>query len=149
MWLTKIILVDNIVNHANTNPSSASQIIQYTYMAMTDIDGWIQECFPFKRYQKFRISLSENYISSKMQQKHSRKQRGKTYCIYLSKSDFLTIKTKVEHTGPGSFNLTDISYRLRFSFVSFACIVRSFFVFRSFAFRACNLFVRFVYRSPV
>jgi len=50
-------------------------------------------------------------------------------------------------TDPGSLNLTDISYRLRFSFVSFACIVRSFFVFRSFAFRACNLFVCFVYRS--
>ena len=46
-------------------------------------------------------------------------------------------------TDPGSFNLTDISYRLRFSFVSFACIVRSF------AFRACNLFFRFVYHSPV
>jgi hypothetical protein len=29
-------------------------------------------------------------------------------------------------TDPGSFKLTDISYRLRFSFVSFACIVRSF-----------------------
>jgi hypothetical protein len=32
-------------------------------------------------------------------------------------------------TDPGSFKLTDISYRLCFSFVSFACIVRSFFVF--------------------
>ena len=39
-------------------------------------------------------------------------------------------------TDPGLFKLTDISYRLRFSFVSFACIVRS-----------CNWFVRFVYRS--
>jgi hypothetical protein len=39
-------------------------------------------------------------------------------------------------TDPGSFKLTDISYRLRFSFVSFACIVLS-----------CNWFVRFVYRS--
>ena len=29
-------------------------------------------------------------------------------------------------TDPGSFKLTDISYRSRFSFVSFACIVRSF-----------------------
>ena len=29
-------------------------------------------------------------------------------------------------TDPGSFKLTDISYRLRFSFISFACIVRSF-----------------------
>ena len=33
-------------------------------------------------------------------------------------------------TDPGSLKLTDISYRLRFSFVSFACIVRSFFLFR-------------------
>ena len=32
------------------------------------------------------------------------------------------------HTYPGSFKLTDISYLLRFSFVSLACIVRSFFV---------------------
>ena len=39
------------------------------------------------------------------------------------------------------FKLTDISYRLCFSFVSFACIVRSF------AFRSCNWFVRFEYRS--
>jgi len=30
------------------------------------------------------------------------------------------------NTDPGSFKLIDISYRLRFSFVSFACIVRSF-----------------------
>ena len=50
-------------------------------------------------------------------------------------------------TDPGSFKLTDISYRLRFSFVSFACIVRSFFVFRSFAFSLCNWFVHFMYRS--
>ena len=49
-------------------------------------------------------------------------------------------------THPGSFKLTDISYRLRFSFVSFACIVHSFFVFRSFAFRSCNWFVPFVHR---
>jgi hypothetical protein len=40
-------------------------------------------------------------------------------------------------TDPGSFKLTDISHRLRFSFVSVACIVRSFFV--------CLRFVRFVY----
>jgi hypothetical protein len=46
-------------------------------------------------------------------------------------------------TDPGSFKLTDISYRLRFSFVSFACIIRSF------AFRSCNWFVRFVYHSSV
>jgi hypothetical protein len=45
------------------------------------------------------------------------------------------------------FKLTDISYRLRFSFALFACIIRSFFVFHSFAFRSCNWFVRFVYRS--
>ena len=48
-------------------------------------------------------------------------------------------------TEHGSFKLTDISYRLRFSFVSFACIVRSFFAFRSFAlcsFVSC--IVRFV-----
>jgi hypothetical protein len=32
------------------------------------------------------------------------------------------------HTDPGSFKLTDISYRLRFSFVSFECIVRLRFV---------------------
>jgi hypothetical protein len=50
-------------------------------------------------------------------------------------------------TVPGSFKLTDISYRLRFSFVSFACSVRCFFVFRSFAFRSCNWFIRLVYRS--
>ena len=50
-------------------------------------------------------------------------------------------------TDPGSFKLTDISYRLRFSFVSFACNVRWFFVFRSFAFRSCNWFIRLVYRS--
>ena len=50
-------------------------------------------------------------------------------------------------TEHGSFKLTDVSYHLRFSFVSFACIVRSFFVFRSFAFRSCNWFVRIVYRS--
>jgi hypothetical protein len=37
-----------------------------------------------------------------------------------------------KHTDPGSFKLTDISYRLRFSFVSLACIVRSFFVRLSF-----------------
>ena len=55
----------------------------------------------------------------------------------------------VGHTDPGSFNFTNISYRLHFSFVSLrGSFVRSFFVFRSFAFRACNLFVRFVYRSP-
>jgi len=30
------------------------------------------------------------------------------------------------YTDPGSFKLTDMSYRLRFSFVSFVCIVRSF-----------------------
>jgi hypothetical protein len=44
-----------------------------------------------------------------------------------------------------TFKLTDISYRLRFSFVSFACIVRSFFAFRSLAlcsFVSC--IVRFV-----
>jgi hypothetical protein len=35
---------------------------------------------------------------------------------------------------------------LRFSFVSFACIVHSFLVFRSFAFRSCNWFVPFVHR---
>jgi hypothetical protein len=48
-------------------------------------------------------------------------------------------------TEHGSFKLTDISYRLRFSFVSFACIVRSFFAFRSLAlcsFVSCT--VRFV-----
>ena len=50
-------------------------------------------------------------------------------------------------TDHGSLKITDISYRLRFSFVSFACIVRSFFVFRSFALRSCNCFVRFMYRS--
>jgi hypothetical protein len=59
----------------------------------------------------------------------------------------LVIIVTVLYTDPGSFKLADISYRLRFSFVSFACIVRSFFVFRSFAFRSCNWFVRFVYRS--
>jgi hypothetical protein len=37
-------------------------------------------------------------------------------------------------TDPGSFKLTDMSYRLRFSLVSLACIVPSFFVFRSFEF---------------
>jgi hypothetical protein len=52
----------------------------------------------------------------------------------------------IHSTHPGSFKLTDISYRLRFSFVSFACIVHSFFVFRSFAFRSCNWFVHFVHR---
>ena len=41
-------------------------------------------------------------------------------------------------TDPGSFKLTDISYRFRFSFVSFACTVRSFFAFRSLAFRAIH-----------
>jgi hypothetical protein len=48
-------------------------------------------------------------------------------------------------TEHGSLKLTNISYRLRFSFVSFACIVRSFFTFRSFAlcsFVSC--IVRFV-----
>jgi hypothetical protein len=59
----------------------------------------------------------------------------------------LVIIVTVLYTDPRSFKLADISYRLRFSFVSFACIVRSFFVFRSFAFRSCNWFVRFVYRS--
>ena len=54
---------------------------------------------------------------------------------------------KVSSTDPGLFKLTDISYRLRFSFALFACIIRSFFVFHSFAFRSCNWFVRFVYRS--
>jgi len=61
--------------------------------------------------------------------------------------DFLEIdqsETRIACTDPGSFKLTDISYRLRFSFASFACIVRSFFVFRSFAFRSCNWFIRFV-----
>ena len=48
------------------------------------------------------------------------------------------------YTDPGSFKLKDILYSLRFSFVSFACIVRSFIVFHSFAFRSCNWFVRFV-----
>ena len=48
---------------------------------------------------------------------------------------------------PGSFKLTDMSYRLRFSFVSFVCIVLSFFVFRSLAFCSCNWLVRFVYHS--
>ena len=65
-------------------------------------------------------------------------------CIFLLYMRILLLYTR---TDPGSFNLTDISYRLCFSFVSFACIVRSFFVFRSFAFRACNLFIPFVYRS--
>ena len=37
-------------------------------------------------------------------------------------------------TDPGSIKVTDISYRLRFQFVSFAYIVLSFFVFRSFGF---------------
>jgi hypothetical protein len=48
-------------------------------------------------------------------------------------------------TEHGSLKLTDISYRLRFSFVSFACIVRSFSAFRSLAlcsFVSCT--VRFV-----
>jgi hypothetical protein len=40
------------------------------------------------------------------------------------------------HTDPESFKSTDISYLLCFSFVSLACIVRSFSVFRSFAFRS-------------
>ena len=52
----------------------------------------------------------------------------------------------------GSFKLTDISYRWRFSFVSFACIVLSFFAFRSLHFfRVIGSFVscivHFVYRS--
>jgi hypothetical protein len=50
-------------------------------------------------------------------------------------------------TDPGSFKLTYISYRWRFSFVSFACIVRSFFVFRSFVLPSCNSFVCFVHCS--
>ena len=64
-------------------------------------------------------------------------------------------------TDPGSFKLTDISYRLRFSFVSFACIIRSFSVrsrlvcvigsFISCIVRFVYLFVscnfHFVYRS--
>jgi hypothetical protein len=50
-------------------------------------------------------------------------------------------------TNPASLKLTYISYRWRFSFISFACIVRSFFVFCSFAFRSCNWFVCFVHRS--
>jgi hypothetical protein len=77
----------------------------------------------------------------------------------LLKVAFNTIKTNIydmsksisyqssNTTDPGSFKLTDISHRLRFSFISFACIVRSFFIFRSFAFRSCNWFVRFVCRS--
>ena len=44
----------------------------------------------------------------------------------------------------GSLKLTDSSYRLCFSFVSFSYIVCSFFVFRSFALRSWNWFVRFV-----
>jgi len=41
---------------------------------------------------------------------------------------YVTVVLIIEYnlTDPGSFKLTDISYRLRFSFVSFACIVRSF-----------------------
>ena len=59
----------------------------------------------------------------------------------------------VVFTYSGSLKLTNISYRLGFSFVSFSCIVRSFIVFRLPAFRSCNWFVlfscivRFVYRA--
>ena len=53
----------------------------------------------------------------------------------------------VVFTYSGSLKLTHISYRLGFSFVSFSCIVRSFIVFRLPAFRSCNWFVCFVYRS--
>jgi hypothetical protein len=47
----------------------------------------------------------------------------------------------------GSLKLTVISYRLCVSFVSFSCIVCSFFVLRIFAFRSWNWVVRFVYCS--